>query len=462
MNCTHARIYYVFIILISAVWLYLQRGAIAVLPGDEAIYLYGGKLISDGYQPYRDFFLAHPPLRVIFASLQAFLPITTLKFFLLLLVPIGGITCGLVVMQSRGVLWACLAVSMYMFATLNLEIGGVLLGPELALPFLACSMYSASIGRFVWSGIFLSIASFQALYALLPAPLLALMSWRQRGLSRFAIGCSMMFIGYFLFFVLWGKPFLDQVFLYHLSKVSGRERPLMLGRVAKFVYTESGLIAFPLATFLDRNKRGLWIAITGLFCLAVAAFYRALFVHYFAIALPFLATAAAFGLSALYERLRPVIGRYLAFGALSLVLVLTHLPHVLYGIELDADRAIRRRDAEAIADAIARIPPPSNAIWGDSALVPLIALRNGHDVALQMPDTNNQRFDSKISDPSEVIQALSKKMPGVLLIDDHGIALVPELRDFVVENMKEVFSATMPSTGWTCRYYLPLSNNARK
>jgi hypothetical protein len=447
------------IAVMSLAWLYLQRGALAVLPGDEAIYLYGGKLLADGFQPYRDFFLAHPPMRVVVAALfhAAGAPPAVLKAFLLLLVPLGAWMCGRAVLRPRGPAWALVAAFLYLFATLNLDLGGVLLGPELALPLLAGSMLAASAGRFALSGALVGLAGLQAVYALLPAPALAAWAWRERRLRRFLAGSSTLLAGYTACFAAWGRPFLDQVLLYHVAKVSGGDRPLALGRVAQFAYTEAGLLAFPLATLLARERTGRWTSLAGLSCVAVAATYRALFVHYFALALPFLAAGAALGLAALRERLaqRPGLVRSAAIPLVVAALVVTHLPHVLYAVDLDADRAVRARDAAAIADAVARTPPASGLLWGDSALVPLVALRTGLDVALRMPDTNDQRFTSGLADPSEVAASLSAlPPPGVLLIDDHGIARVPELRAWVESRQKQVFEAALPSTGWKCRYYL--------
>ena len=45
------------------------RGLSTIQPGDENVYYYMGRLVSEGKMPYRDFFFAHPPLQIYLIAL---------------------------------------------------------------------------------------------------------------------------------------------------------------------------------------------------------------------------------------------------------------------------------------------------------------------------------------------------------------------------------------------------------
>ena len=44
------------------------KGLFVAQPGDENVYYYMGKMVSEVYVPYRDFFYAHPPLQFYIMS----------------------------------------------------------------------------------------------------------------------------------------------------------------------------------------------------------------------------------------------------------------------------------------------------------------------------------------------------------------------------------------------------------
>ena len=61
--------YYIFIAVIVLFLIVVSKGLTNPQPGDENVYYYMGKLISEGKVPYRDFFLAHPPLHIYIIAL---------------------------------------------------------------------------------------------------------------------------------------------------------------------------------------------------------------------------------------------------------------------------------------------------------------------------------------------------------------------------------------------------------
>ena len=57
------------------------KGLFLVTPGDENVYFYMAKSVSEGLVPYKDFFYAHPPLHVV--ALAALIKVFGLNFIIL-------------------------------------------------------------------------------------------------------------------------------------------------------------------------------------------------------------------------------------------------------------------------------------------------------------------------------------------------------------------------------------------
>ncbi len=446
--------------VMAAAYLWMQRAALSILPGDEAIYLYDGRLLAAGFEPYRDFFLAHPPMRVLVASLFSLAGSTpaVIKGFDLIMFPVAAGLLALAVLHARRWWWAALAAFLFMFATLSLDIGGVYMGPGLVMPLLAGSLLAATRRRFALAGLLLSIAGLQATYALMPLPVLAWWAFSQRRLGQFLAGTSAFVVGYLACYAVFGMPFVDQVVLYHVAKVDAETAAIRWGPISYFITTEAGLLAFSAASITQSTDWGRRATIAGWLCVLVAASYQALFIHYFAISLPFLAAGSAMGLGGLAQRFLPKLPaiRRLAIVLFCAALMITHLPHVLYGLDLHEQRIMQARDARTVVEAVSAHRPSSGMIWGDGSIVPLVALQSGLEIALNMVDTNEQRFSSGRTAPADVVSELSalSKPPGVLLLEEHGVYMVPELRKWVETNLIEVFSIRLPAMGHVCRYYL--------
>ena len=52
-------------LIVALVFIIIEaKGLTQVGPGDENVYFYMAKAVSEGQMPYRDFFYAHPPLHI--------------------------------------------------------------------------------------------------------------------------------------------------------------------------------------------------------------------------------------------------------------------------------------------------------------------------------------------------------------------------------------------------------------
>ena len=444
--------------LLAAAWLVVMRGALTPLPGDEGIYLYGARLVSEGVWPYRDFFLAHPPLRVLLAGalLRVGLPLGGVKLLVLLCTPAAALLLGWAVRRRAGPWAGLLTLFVYLFSTLNLELGGILLGPNLGAALLAGTLAAALGGRFLLAGVLLSLAGLQALYALMPGPVLLVWAWREGRARRFLVGCAVFPAVFAVLAVVAGAPFIDQVLRYHVQKVTHRATPYPVGRVLRFLEAEAGLLILGASGLVCAERGPRLIALAGFFCVAVTASYRSMMLYYFMVAFPFLAVSAGLGAAALAARARE--RRRWAIGAVTAVAAICYLPHAVVALDLDADRATQAQETDALVALVAERPPPSGALFGDGAVVPLVALRTGMRVAGHMVDTNAKRFGSQVTRPEEALAAVfAGEPPGVLLLEHHGAWLIPAIRTAVEDRLAHTatFDFESPGFHYRCRYYLP-------
>ncbi len=104
---------------VAGFFLVLKSFSMHPYAGDEFIYLYQGKLISEGLRPYADFAMAHPPLQALFSALM--FKIFGIHFAMMRLFPIlwclaGGIGTAFLMRRESGTLAALLAAGLFLFS----------------------------------------------------------------------------------------------------------------------------------------------------------------------------------------------------------------------------------------------------------------------------------------------------------------------------------------------------------
>lgn len=436
-------------VFLALAWLWLQRSVFVLQPGDEGIYVYDSLLASRGTVPYLDFFLAHPPLRIVIGAAMLALgaPMVAVKS----LAPLAGIGAaffaGLTVLAgTRGRAgWALLASFLLLFASQSFQALGSWAGVETGMFLVALAVHALSRRRFKMAGAVSAVATWQCLHALVPVPVLALWAWRERGLGPFLGGLAIGPVLHGLTYALCGEAYVDQVFLYHLRKVGTDPYAQPMERLLAFLYGDVGLIAFAFAGLLPQDSTSRWAAIGGLACVAVVAVYSSLMTYYFIIAFPLLAIASAFGLRHLHG-LVPIRG--LGWVVLVVVLTVTYLPHVSGALGLEQVRTREAQAVDALAGRLGRCRPESGEIWGTSSLVPLLALRTGLTVAAMEVDTDDKRFTSGTSDIGAVLdRVFAGPPPMVVLALDGGLDLVAGVRERIRRELVPAFRWDLTPAG---------------
>ena len=437
-------------LLAAAAWLWLMKSVFVVQPGDEGIYLYDSFLASRGDLPYRDFFLAHPPLRILAGAglFSLGLPAVVVKSLAPLALVGAALLAGLTILRQPGgrPAWAVLASVFLLFASQSIQACGSWVGVETAAILVAAAAYALSRRRFAVAGLLLALASWQALYAVLPVPVLAIWAWRERGLRPFLAGLAAGPVLHGLTWAACGNAYVEQVFLYHLHKVGTDTFADPVERLLVFVYGDVGLLAFALAGLLHRDRVSRWSAIAGLSCVAVVAAYSSLMTFYFIVAFPLLAVASACGLRHLSGLVR---NRWVGAVAVFAAVAVTYLPHVSGALGLGEIREREAVEVEAFVARVDRCRPDSGRIWGTGSLVPMLALRTGLAVAGGEVDTDDKRFTSGASDIGTVMdRALSEPAPLVILALDHGLDLVPGARERLAATWVPIHAFDLQAAGY--------------
>ena len=456
--------------LLMAAWVWLCSAHTFVSVGDEAIYLYDGWLVAQGHLPYRDFFLAHPPLRVLLsAALFAVgLPAVAGKW---LAIVATGLNTALIAGLARKASgpWAAIAAAMlWMGGALSLETGAYYLGSNVATSFMLGACLAAAHGRWAWSGAILGLGAHQALYALLPGPVLLWWAWRQGRALRFVAGGMTWPAGVALAWLLFGEAYGLQTVAYHLRKVAQSPKPWPIHRIIGFLRADWAAVAFGLAAWLGRGASSRRLAALAWQSLLVVCLYRSLQSYYFTLPLALLCAAGGVGAVALTRlaahRFGGPTARTHVAACLTFVLVwsLSALPNL--------HAAVARRSFQPVVDAeltqlgqqILARPPASGLLWGDTSVTPALALRTGLPIAARFVDTNDQRFDAGLTTPQTVITTvLARHRPGVLMVAHHGVYRVAPLRRHVEQHFLAQFIFQGRAMGYDVVCLLPGDANTK-
>ncbi len=215
------------IVAVAFFYLVLKMFAMNAYAGDEHIYLYQAKLVSEGTVPYSDFAMAHPPLQTVFTAI--IFKIFGYHFLLGRLLPVlwclcGGLILGVMVFRELGALASIASTTLYLLSYEPLRASSHYTGVNMAVALLIAGVFALRSGAVRIAAALCVAAVFTRLYAI-PGVLVlvgfALFVTPKQGL-RFAkysagIGASVFFlIGFWTGFA----DFLDNTFFYHAYKTA--------------------------------------------------------------------------------------------------------------------------------------------------------------------------------------------------------------------------------------------------
>ena len=264
-----------------------SKGLTNMDPGDEFVYIYSAKMMAEGHAVYKDFFHAHPPLKILLMSLifKVFgFNLAAFKIIPLLSIIISAYLIFKIMLDLFGRDEAIVSSALFLFSVNVLKYSTYILGVCMTAAFVASGIYHLYKKNYFLSGLFFGFAGITGLYSLpvIFAAMIILLLNKRYNLFRLFAGFSVVFFGVnLLFLVLYGSFFWSSVYLYHFMKtpMEGNTFSVFLSVII------SNLMLFLSAAlfFFCKKKR---LSVVGLMAISYIAFLlllNRLFKTYFVI-----------------------------------------------------------------------------------------------------------------------------------------------------------------------------------
>ncbi|MDD5306871.1 MAG: hypothetical protein PHU25_06070 [Deltaproteobacteria bacterium] len=182
--------------VVFGVFLVLKMFSVNPVAGDEHIYLYQAKLVSEGVAPYSGFAMAHPPLQTLFAALL--IKLFGYHFLLARLLPVlfclaGGVALAALVRRELGALASVAATAVYVLSYEPLRSASHFTGVNMTVALVLGAVLAYRTGRIRTAAALCAAAVLTRLYAVpgvLTLAAFALLADRRAGLRLTAYGLA--------------------------------------------------------------------------------------------------------------------------------------------------------------------------------------------------------------------------------------------------------------------------------
>ncbi len=486
---------HLFLLACVAGFVVLKLYALHFAAGDENIYFYLASAMADGELPYRDFFHAHPPLHLlplawIYRAADGF-ALWPPRLLAGLSIVASAFLIARIARQPFA--WAAVIGSgIFLYSFDVLRISTHFVGSNLGAFWVALGLERLCRRREGQAAAAFCLGSFTMLNvapAAVGAALVLVFVDRQRGLRLALYGALGTALLNGLAIAVFGLPYLEQVFFFHLAKSeAGRQSAGVFAAIVQMngwliAGAALGAIGWLLGVVPRDNDCGpeepggrpgggireeleaqLPLALSlgaALGSLCLLALANRIFVYYFQVLFVCLAPLAGAGFVALGSALRGSFGTGLdaapsvgesrfAASVLATVLIAGQLPGwttksgdlspgLVQYLRHEADAFT---SADPLAVEVRKHCGSGTTVFGDSTAVPLVALLADRKLALGEGDTNHLRFGSGQTSTGAFIEALEAAPPcAVVYREDHGLFVLPAFSSWLDDHYAPVFRA---------------------
>ncbi|MBN1654517.1 MAG: hypothetical protein JXA30_12165 [Deltaproteobacteria bacterium] len=239
---------------VALFYLTLKMYAMNGYAGDEYIYLYQAKLVSQGAVPYADFSMAHPPVQTLFTAIV--FKLFGYHFLLGRLLPVlwcllGAVLLGVVVFRELGALASIASTALYLLSYEPLRASSHYTGVNMTVALVLAGVSAFRFGA-VRSAAALSMAAvftrFYAIPGVVVLAAFALFVLPSEGV-RFVKWCAAFGAAFFFSIGFWTgfADFLDNTFFYHAQKTSMADETLASMRDGVLFHNAAIILLFVLA-----------------------------------------------------------------------------------------------------------------------------------------------------------------------------------------------------------------------
>jgi hypothetical protein len=377
---------------------------------DANAYWYMAQTISSGLMPYRDYFLADPPLHILWL-----VPVVALlrsNLLLLELIPpiLEVVNAGLILwlLRRQGVVLAWLVPVVYLFSFTIMATSDYGTGLQLATLLMLVSFHFWHSKRYFWLGAFMAAACLVKVY-MVAAALGVLVWFLQRKLFReifeMALGGVVTALIVILpFLVMSWRGLVEDTFFHHFNRPAGLLKANVLGY---FVLREwFYLVLVGLGVWLNRSSK---YVLPLVFLLGFFLFFRDIYYAYLGSLMLYLTVFVVMFFNKWWHK--SLLYRQLAQMGIILVFAFALYSTAYYWQQI---QPMGKFDGAVDVAAVIQQLPKEYDLYGTHEVTPMLALLSGKRLWENYIDTNTQTFASGAQD-KELISRLAAS-EGVYLV----------------------------------------------
>jgi len=413
--------------------LVVAKGVTHAQLGDENIYYYAGKLISEGKAPYRDFFHAHPPLQIYILSVlyKAFgFNIIAFKILPLVSTLVSAFFIFRICQIRFDKLTAILSAALFLFSYTIMFNSVLGFGVEIATMFLTIGIFLYFSDKKAYAGIFFGLAASTRLLALIPIFAVFLYSFfsEKKGFYRLIVSFfSIFLIINLLFILIAGKAYIFDVYKYHLMKTpSNEEKFSEYWNTLKLNWIVS--VSFLAFAFAKDRKKAILFFLAPVFYLIFLLSLRKIFAYYFFVIMPFAAIVGAYSLAGIIKRIRADFVRKIIVAIIIGIFAWDLSSNIIF-LQKEGFAGISR--LQTMKEFVLEKTGKDAKIFGDDSIVPLLALETKRQIAFDIVDTNPQAFSSGLVKIEEVLEKIRKNGALFVVRNKQGISSIREVQNFL-------------------------------
>ncbi len=449
----------VFLIVVLIFTAVEYRGLFIVAPGDENVYYYMAKSAAEGQLPYRDFFLAHPPLQIII--LGAIIKIIGINFAFFKSAELISLLIASFFLYKTSFelfkdlnnadsqLISFVSLVLFLFSFEVMFKATFALGLNLSIMLVMAGFYLIFTKRYFFGGIIAGLAGLTRFYALVPMLAVFIFIFIRKLLEKKPKDFLIMVLGFLLIFgiaiaiftIKFGHDFTDDVIKYHFMKP---KLPNQRSIVFYHIITEDWvLIAAFLSSIFIKNRKKF-----QLFYFVVFSYFAFLLMlnvpieFYFSMAFPFMAIIGAYSFCELIRKIGPKPLKIFVVAVISLIFLWNLIPDIVflekYG--LMQFQPLSQMTGTALATK------QNQYLFGDDGTVSLLALLSNKSIALNYIDSNEMRFTSGLSNFYLFEDELNKaNLSYIIYRKDKGLHQILQFRQYAESRCrpyKEFFDTT--------------------
>ncbi|MEK6827751.1 MAG: glycosyltransferase family 39 protein, partial [Nanoarchaeota archaeon] len=416
-------LFFVFVVIFITIVL---KGLITTQPGDENVYYYMGKLVSEGKIPYRDFFFAHPPLHIYLIALiyKIFgFNIIILKAVPLISILISAFFIFKISHEKFGNSEAIIISLLFLFSYSTMFNSVFSFGIDVATMFLVIGVY------FLWgksngilAGLFFGLAGITRLLSLIPIFIifaLVLLSTKKNFLKLSSTFLIIFLLSNGIFILFSGNYYIEQVYKYHLLKSLGGKENLneYLG-----IIKLNWILFLSALTFIfikDKKPINMLVLVSSVYLVFLLSLKK-IFGFYFIIIFPFLAIIGGYSIIRFFNQFH-LTKKWKILIAILLLLIFSwdFVSNVLFLEKIGFTGFERGKD---LTDFINSASNKDTSLFGDESVAPLLALLTNKRIALDFVDTNDQIFLTGLRDSNKVLSDLKGKDVLFIIRTKQGIS----------------------------------------